>query len=589
MIKTKLQFIKPWLGLMLFLCFGACHQVRIELDALPSNTPEGSAIYIAGNFNNWNPGDPDYRLQFDATSSKWFAEIPSGFGQLKYKFTRGDWSSVETDSCGGDLLDRMLSYQADSTLKPWISGWKDLAPIYCNKITIVLDSIPVNTPSISSIYLSGNINYWVLGDRAYRFTKGPDNKYYLTVPRMEDKLVFKLNRGTWESVEMDENNLDLGTREIIFGVKDTVHISMRNWFDLPIKKWVSKTIIIKKMPPIEVGSKIYISGSFNNWNPKDEAFTFKLNKEGKYYFTYTFSDIEAEYFKLTLGGWENREIKANGLEMNNRLLLKSGGDTLLVEVAKWAERTNFHSQNINNLNAALAKDISILNKSISEIINPINQEKGSFRKIIFILEKAPEMRNSQDKIYLTGDFNDWVTDMPGFEFKPLGNGKKYFVLRLNDQRAHEFKITRGDWEKEEGDRYRNRMNNKTIEAGSKDDTLKLNIASWIDYLPAKQITVVISQLPENTPPYQPLYLTGDFNGWQPADEHHRFKMVNGKPMLNITYFTENYNSFKVTRGDWEKEFCGEKGRILADQSFRKHLKNDTIFIQIKGWKDLVKP
>jgi hypothetical protein len=41
-----------------------------------------------------------------------------------------------------------------------------------------------------------------------------------------------------------------------------------------------------------------------------------------------------------------------------------------------------------------AKDISILNQSITEIINPKNQEKGSRRKIIFILEKTPEMRNS---------------------------------------------------------------------------------------------------------------------------------------------------------------------------------------------------
>jgi hypothetical protein len=573
------------LSILLFaLSFTACQRLRIELSSLPPNTPEGAAVYVAGNFNNWNPADPDYKMQLDPVTQVWFTNIPFGFGTVCYKFTRGDWTSVETDSCGGDTDNRTALASEENTATQWVSGWRDLSPVYCNRLTLVLDSIPPNTPTNSAIYLSGNINYWMLGQPAYKFTKGPQGKYCLTVPRREDRLIFKLNRGTWESIEADPNNREIESREIVFGDKDSVHISMRHWIDLPYQKSITKTLLIAKLPSMQQLPKIYLSGSFNNWHPKDESFTFKKNAKGLYYINYTFSDKEAIYYKLTLGGWENREIKANGAEMNNRLLLKTDADTQYINIGRWAVKP----PSITNLEGIEF----YLDKTIEGIAlppvpsKPENTSKPPLRKIFFIIDKMPELRQKDDGIFLAGDFNEWQTDLPNYEFKTLKNGKKFFVLKLYDTKDHYFKISRGDWSKEEADVYRNKMGNKRIQAGQEDDTLHLSILNWTDYLPAKKLTILLTALPKNTPTGAAIYLTGDFNGWQPASENYRFKNQNGQLLLHIPYFTEEYGEFKITRGDWSNEFSSAHGRVLANQAFRRNLSKDTLYIRVDGWKDL---
>ncbi len=570
--------------LVTVICFTACEHKRVELQSIPSNTPEGASIYATGNFNNWNPADPDYKLQLDPVTQTWFTEIPLGFGKISYKFTRGDWSSVETDSCGGDTDNRMLLSDAVDLPNDWVSGWKDLSPIYCNKLTIVLDSIPRNTPINSAIYLSGNINYWMLGQAAFKFTKGEDNKYYLTVPRREDRLIFKLNRGSWESIEVDKNNRDIESREIVFGDKDTVHISMRNWIDLPYQESITKTLVITKLPNLNGFQKIYLSGSFNNWHPKDENYTFKKDANGLYYINFTFSSKDVAYYKVTLGGWENRELKANGAEMNNRILLKTDPDTQFIKIENCAVKREL-PKSFNAIETAVNKTIETF--ALPTVpIKPDYTGKTPVRKILFMIDKMPEMRQKEEGVFLAGDFNNWQTDLPAFEFKELKNGKRYYFLKLYDNKDHYYKITRGDWGKEEADIYRNKMGNKHIPAGTKDDTIHLSIKNWVDYLPARKLTLIITALPQSTPVNTAIYLTGDFNGWLPNMEQFRFKNSNGQWLLTIPYFSEEFNEFKITRGDWNNEFSSARGRVLPNQSFRRSLNRDTLFLKVEGWKDL---
>lgn len=570
--------------LLFALSFTACQYQRIELNSLPINTPEGASVYVAGNFNNWNPADPDYKLQLDPVTQIYFTEIPLGFGTVSYKFTRGDWTSVETDSCGGDTDNRTALAEEENAAPQWVCGWRDLSPIYCNRLTLVLDSIPANTPANSGIYLSGNINYWMLGQPAFKFNKGPDNKYYLTVPRREDRLICKINRGSWESIEADANNREIESREIIFGDKDTVHIAMRHWIDLPYQKSITKTLVLTKLPPSQNLSKIYLSGSFNNWHPKDESNTFKKDARGLYYINYTFTNKDAVYYKITLGGWENRELKANGAEMNNRILLKTDADTQYLSVGRWALKQPSITS-IDGIEYYLDKTMAGI--ALPPVpTKPDNTNKVPLRKILLVIDKMPELRHKNEEIYLTGDFNGWQTDLPNYEFKELKNGKRYLILKLYDAKDHYFKVTRGDWTKEEADIYRNKLGNKRIKAGTQDDTIHLSIQNWTDYLPAKKLTVLITALPKNTPANANIYLTGDFNGWQPAMEAYRFKNQNGQLLLHIPYFTEEYGEFKLTRGDWSNEFSSARGRVLANQTFRRNLSKDTLYIRIEGWKDL---
>lgn len=582
--------MKSWLNILLFvlllLLLGSCKDVRIELHGIPSNTPAGSLIYVSGNFNHWNPGDPNYLMKFDESCNCYYTEMPYGFGKLSYKFTRGDWTTVEADSCGGDIINRGLVYSNEEKCINYIGSWKDLSPVYCGRLTLVLDNIPENTPSGSEIFLSGNVNYWVLKENNFRFNKGTDGRYYLTLPRKEDKLIFKIHRGTWESVEADANSWNEESRSIKFGEEDTLHISLRNWSDLPIKNGIAKTFIIKKLPPgTPPNSAIYLSGSFNNWKANEARYRFEPKPNGTYVLRYNFPKSKIEYYKITMGSMSSREMKENGTEINNRLCNINGRDTQEIEVEAWASQFAKKSTKINVIVQGPKKPTEGLLAKQPPLVNAPKVLPDNARKIYFIIDKFPEMPAGDDGIYLTGDFNNWETKVPYYAFRNLPNGKKFFILRLKDDQEHEYKITRGDWGKEEADRYRNKRNNRSIRSGSESDTIRITIENWVDYKSSRKLVVVIQSLPLNTPPQSIFYLTGNFNAWNANDNQYRFKNVQGKHTLVIPNFNEDYSEYKVTRGSWSREFANRNGHVLPNQSFKLSYPNDTMYIKITGWVD----
>ena len=61
---------------------------------VPKNTPKDAKIYIAGNFNSWNPGDPAYCLE--KTNDNIYTKLMEfDIRELEFKFTMGTWSNVE--------------------------------------------------------------------------------------------------------------------------------------------------------------------------------------------------------------------------------------------------------------------------------------------------------------------------------------------------------------------------------------------------------------------------------------------------------------------------------------------------------------
>jgi hypothetical protein len=84
---------------LVFLFSGA--QVLFIVDSLPAYTPPEDTLFIAGDFQGWNPGDPEFALEKN-DDGKWFISgesIPLGT-TIQFKFTRGDWSKVEKHSPG---------------------------------------------------------------------------------------------------------------------------------------------------------------------------------------------------------------------------------------------------------------------------------------------------------------------------------------------------------------------------------------------------------------------------------------------------------------------------------------------------------
>lgn len=100
-------------------------QLTITVSSIPANTPQGENIYIAGNFNTWNPGDTDYILtdHQDGTYSITFTPDP---GLLEFKFTRGSWANVEGNAQGGFIPNRSYTYAGGlQSTSMTIAGWED--------------------------------------------------------------------------------------------------------------------------------------------------------------------------------------------------------------------------------------------------------------------------------------------------------------------------------------------------------------------------------------------------------------------------------------------------------------------------------
>ncbi|MBC6989100.1 alpha/beta hydrolase-fold protein [Hymenobacter sp. BT491] len=81
-------------------------------------------------------------------------------------------------------------------------------------------------------------------------------------------------------------------------------------------------------------AKIYVAGSFNNWNPAASALT--KNADGSYQITLPAGSGNAEY-KFTRGSWESVEVEADGKDVANRRF--SYGNTAIIpqQIANWAD------------------------------------------------------------------------------------------------------------------------------------------------------------------------------------------------------------------------------------------------------------
>ncbi len=90
-------------------------------------TPLLDTLFIAGTFNNWNPGDTAYRLKKNA-NGVWQITLsqPSGT-TIQYKFTRGNWGAVETKANGSFQPNRNYTFTSSSAKRNiTIGNWQDM-------------------------------------------------------------------------------------------------------------------------------------------------------------------------------------------------------------------------------------------------------------------------------------------------------------------------------------------------------------------------------------------------------------------------------------------------------------------------------
>lgn len=82
------------------------------------------SIYITGTFSNWDSAaNKNYLMQPYGTNEKSIVlNLKDG---IRYKFTRGNWFTVEKQYLGNEVLDRAITINKDTILIDSVSCWRD--------------------------------------------------------------------------------------------------------------------------------------------------------------------------------------------------------------------------------------------------------------------------------------------------------------------------------------------------------------------------------------------------------------------------------------------------------------------------------
>jgi len=530
------------------LLLAACTRPVVVVEGIPQNTPPGSRIFITGDFNRWDPGDQRFIVEM-GSDSNYYAKLPAGFGTINFKFTRGDWTSVETDLCGYDISNRTLSYHTQDTLFLKIESWRDLDAVDCPEVIVVVDKIPENTPQNDPIAIAGDFNEWLPDSSTYMKKDPGSGRYYLKIPRMTDKraIEFLVTRGNLLTAETDKQGNEVDKRRLVFGKEDTVFIAVENWQDMQDNSFDGVVVILDEIPPEKPKDRIYITGTFNGWFPRDEKYRFTKNAEGKYQVNIP-REGNAFEFKITRGDWSKEEVDALGYKKSNSRFEFGTADTLRLNIDGWLDR--------------------------SEVRQP---------SFVLIIDSLPETTPANANIYMASSMRAWRPDYFNYKFTRSPQG--FYYLNLDEVwRSFEYKITLGDWKYQELDEFGLVQPNRQFEYNGQ-DTVTISVKNWQNLPPVKQkiITIILDTIPAYTPGNAKIYITGSFNNWNPANPKYILKKNHqGKYFINITRSHDEIE-FKFTLGSWDYEEQDRYFRNIPNR-FLRFGYNDTLYLSIHNWK-----
>lgn len=96
-------------------------------------------------------------------------------------------------------------------------------------------------------------------------------------------------------------------------------------------------INITGLPQASSKDDLYIAGSFNKWNPKNDNYRFSKNDKGNYFIVLDLPAGNYEY-KITRGSWDKVESTSSGSSVSNRKLTVDGNEVSEIDIAGWQDQ-----------------------------------------------------------------------------------------------------------------------------------------------------------------------------------------------------------------------------------------------------------
>lgn len=165
--------MRNFISLAVFLLFvqllPAQHKVHFFIHSLPEGNKQADSIYLAGNFNGWNPKNEITRFSKDQKGN-YFLSVELPAGMYEYKITRGGWDKAECKKGGENIGNRFLKLESDSTITIEIEAWQDQAAVKAKKST-ASSNVHILTTSFYIPKLKRTRRVWVYLPSDYATSK----------------------------------------------------------------------------------------------------------------------------------------------------------------------------------------------------------------------------------------------------------------------------------------------------------------------------------------------------------------------------------------------------------------------------------
>lgn len=84
-----------------------------------------------------------------------------------------------------------------------------------SQLTLKISALPASTAQNERIFMASSLNNWNPADPTFELKKDEKGFYSITLPQLAGKVEYKFTRGSWDTVEGDENGNATGNRILI--------------------------------------------------------------------------------------------------------------------------------------------------------------------------------------------------------------------------------------------------------------------------------------------------------------------------------------------------------------------------------------
>ena len=100
----------------------------------------------------------------------------------------------------------------------------------------------------------------------------------------------------------------------------------------------------------------------------------------------------------------------------------------------------------------------------------------------------------------------------------------------------------------------------------------------------EEVVFVLESIPENTPEKATIYVTGNFNFWDPGDSEFTLSTTpEGQYFIRLPK-GKGRIQYVFTRGDWNTKETDICGNPIKNRTF-EYGSLDTLYLNIGSWKD----